>query len=68
MSGELHYLPGYRAVSETEMAIRMRRQDELDRFHIDFEIDNEDLNDWQYFVKKEEFHHKLRQSITLVKK
>jgi hypothetical protein len=49
------------------MRARMKRQDELEMFHIEFEQDNEDLSDYQYFLKKEEFHHKLRQSITLVK-
>jgi hypothetical protein len=65
--GEVKYLPGWRVVSDGEMRARMKRQDELEMFHIEFEQDNEDLSDYQYFLKKEEFHHKLRQSITLVK-
>jgi hypothetical protein len=65
--GEVKYLPGWRVVSDEEMRARMKRQDELEMFHIEFEQDNEDLSDYQYFLKKEEFHHKLRQSITLVK-
>lgn len=66
--GELKYLPGYRVVSDEEMIIRLMRQDDLSLFHVSFGQENRDLSDWQYFLKKEEFHHKLRQSITLVKK
>jgi hypothetical protein len=38
------------------------------RGHIEFAQHNRDLSDWQYHIKKEEFHHKLRQSMTLVKR
>lgn len=68
MSGQLVYLPGYRVVSDEEMIIRMMRQDDLSLFHVEFEQTYRDLPDWQYFIKKEEFHHKLRQSMTLVER
>jgi hypothetical protein len=62
------FLPGYRQVSDEEMVARMMAQDEFTLFHVEFEQQNRHLSDWQYFLKKEEFHHKLRQSMTLVKK
>lgn len=68
MSGELKYLPGWRVVPHEEMVARMMLQDNLSLFHVEFEQTYRALSDWQYLLKKEEFHHKLRQSMTLVKK
>lgn len=65
--GDLKYLPGWRTVSDEEMVARMMIQDDFNLFHVEFEQENRDLSDYQYMLKKEEFHHKLRQSITLVK-
>jgi hypothetical protein len=67
VTGQVIYLPGWRTVSDAEMVARMMAQDEFNLFHIEFEQTYRDLPDWQYFLKKEEFHHKLRQSMTLVK-
>lgn len=68
MESNVKFLPGYRVIPDEEMIARMMLQDDLSLFHIEFEQENRELSDWQYFLKKEEIHHKIRQSMTLVKK
>ena len=68
MESNVKFLPGYRVIPDEEMVARMMAQDEFSLFHIEFEQTYRHLPDWQYFLKKEEFHHKIRQSMTLVKK
>lgn len=68
MTAQVIFLPGVYQISEMEMIARMMAQDEFSLFHIEFEQTYRHLEPWQYFLKKEEFHHRLRQSITLVKK
>jgi hypothetical protein len=62
------YLPGWREVPHEEMVARMMLQDDLTLFHVEFEQTYRHLSASEFKDRKESFHYKLRQSMTLVKK